>query len=114
MDVNAYYNPRFNQIILPVGALKYPLFDISLPRSLNFGAAGFYMGHELTHGFDNIGRQFDQNGELRQWWKNSTIERFNQRIKCLVDQYSAYKINGKYLDGEKTLGISTLNEIILN
>lgn len=104
-SVNAYYSRKLNQIILPAGGLKEPLFDVSLPQSLNFGAMGAWMGHELTHGFDNHGRKYDRNGNFRQWWNNATIERFNERTECLIRQYSSYQFKEQHIDGKKTLGM---------
>ena len=88
--VNAYYTPNKNQIVFPAGILQKPFFDTSFPSSLNFGAMGVVMGHELTHAFDDQGREFDKDGDLAPWWNNATIERFQQRTECLVQQYSSY------------------------
>nr|CAG4635968.1 EOG090X01U4 [Eubosmina coregoni] len=102
--VNAYYTPNKNQIVFPAGILQQPFFDITYPYSLNFGAMGVVMGHELTHAFDDQGREFDQDGDLAPWWNNATIERFQKQAECLVQQYSSYNINGQPLNGKQTLG----------
>jgi neprilysin len=74
------------------------------PKSLNFGAIGVVMGHELTHAFDDQGREYDQFGNLHQWWNNKTIDKFKQRTDCFAKQYGNYTINGKPLNGKQTLG----------
>ncbi|KAJ8916510.1 hypothetical protein NQ315_000152 [Exocentrus adspersus] len=102
--VNAYYTPTKNQMVFPAGILQSPFYDPSYPPSLNYGGMGVVMGHELTHGFDDQGRQFDKYGNLNHWWKNKTIEKFKQRTKCVVDQYNKFKINGKNINGNQTLG----------
>jgi len=103
--VNAYYTPNKNQIVFPAGILQEPFFDISYPTSLNFGAMGVVMGHELTHAFDDQGREFDKDGDLAPWWNNATIERFQKRTECLVKQYSSFLVNNQSLNGKQTLGI---------
>lgn len=102
--VNAYYTPTKNQIVFPAGILQLPFYDLDYPKSLNFGGMGVVMGHELTHAFDDQGREYDKYGNLHQWWKNDTIDRFKERTNCLATQYSKYKINGKNLNGKNTLG----------
>ncbi|XP_018573332.1 endothelin-converting enzyme homolog isoform X1 [Anoplophora glabripennis] len=102
--VNAYYTPTKNQMVFPAGILQNPFYDPNFPPSLNYGGMGVVMGHELTHGFDDQGRQFDKYGNLNHWWKNKTIDKFKQRTKCVVDQYNKYKINGKNINGNQTLG----------
>lgn len=86
--VNAYYTPTKNQMVFPAGILQSPFYDPSYPPSLNYGGMGVVMGHELTHGFDDQGREFDKDGNLHQWWKNKTIERFKIRTQCVAEQYS--------------------------
>uniref|UniRef100_A0A1B6E866 Endothelin-converting enzyme 1 n=1 Tax=Clastoptera arizonana TaxID=38151 RepID=A0A1B6E866_9HEMI len=102
--VNAYYTPTRNQIVFPAGILQAPFFDITHQQSLNFGAMGVVMGHELTHAFDDQGREYDKYGNLHQWWNNKTIEKFTNQTECVVKQYSKYEINGKHLNGKQTLG----------
>ncbi|XP_022666783.1 endothelin-converting enzyme homolog isoform X1 [Varroa destructor] len=105
IQVNAYYTPSKNQIVFPAGILQAPFYDKNYPsRSLNFGAMGVVMGHELTHAFDDQGREYDKEGNLKQWWNNRTIEAFQQRAKCFIDQYSSYKLNNDSINGKSTLG----------
>lgn len=107
--VNAYYTPTKNQIVFPAGILQLPFFDIDNPKSLNFGGMGVVMGHEITHGFDDQGREYDKYGNLHPWWKNQTIDRFKQRTDCFIQQYSNYTINGRNLNGKQTLGKQNIN-----
>ena len=72
--------------------------------SLNYGSIGSIMGHELTHGFDNSGRDYDKDGMMHQWWNNQTIADFERVSQCIVDQYSQYSIEGDHLNGKQTLG----------
>lgn len=89
--VNAYYTPTKNQMVFPAGILQSPFYNPSFPDALNYGAMGVVMGHELTHGFDDQGRQYDKNGNLNHWWNNQTVANFKNRTKCVVDQYSKCK-----------------------
>jgi len=102
--VNAYYTPTKNQIVFPAGILQTPFFDINNPKSLNFGAMGVVMGHELTHAFDDQGREYDKFGNINRWWDSKSIERFNEKSECIARQYSGYKMNGRTLNGKQTLG----------
>ncbi|XP_017129913.1 neprilysin-3 isoform X1 [Drosophila elegans] len=102
--VNAYYTPTKNQIVFPAGILQTPFFDINNPKSLNFGAMGVVMGHELTHAFDDQGREYDKFGNINRWWDPKSIERFNEKSECIARQYSGYKMNGRTLNGKQTLG----------
>ncbi|XP_076320536.1 endothelin-converting enzyme homolog isoform X2 [Tachypleus tridentatus] len=101
--VNAYYSYSLNNIGFPAGFLQAPFFNTKLPKYLNFGAAGVTMGHEIIHAFDNQGRKYDKNGNLRQWWNNKIIENFEERAQCLVHLYSSYSVYGNYLNGNRTL-----------
>jgi putative endopeptidase len=104
--VNAYYNPQMNDINFPAGVLQPPLFDPKLDDAPNFGNTGATIGHELTHGFDDEGRQFDAKGNLKDWWTKEDAAEFIKRATCVSDQYSQYtviddiKINGKLTLGE--------------
>jgi len=104
--VNAYYDPQMNDINFPAGVLQPPLFDARSDAAPNFGDTGATMGHELTHGFDDEGRQFDAQANLRDWWTPEDAKAFDQRASCISDQYSQYvvvddiKINGKLTLGE--------------
>ena len=106
--VNAYYNPQMNDINFPAGILQPPFFDKRLDDAINFGAIGAVIGHELTHGFDDQGRQFDANGNLNDWWTKSDADQFDKRTQCLVDQYSSYvAVDDVHLNGKLTLGENT-------
>ncbi|HUC42805.1 MAG TPA: M13 family metallopeptidase [Candidatus Sulfotelmatobacter sp.] len=104
--VNAYYNASMNDINFPAGVLMPPLFDAKLDDAPNYGNTGSTIGHELTHGFDDEGRQFDGDGNLRDWWTKKDGENFEARANCVRNQYSQYvivddvKINGKLTAGE--------------
>uniref|UniRef100_A0A8C7T7E7 Endothelin-converting enzyme 1 n=1 Tax=Oncorhynchus mykiss TaxID=8022 RepID=A0A8C7T7E7_ONCMY len=100
--VNAYYNPTKNEMVLPAGILQAPFYSRSW--ALNFGGIGVVMGHELTHAFDDQGREYDKDGNLRSWWKNSSVEAFKKQTQCMVEQYSNYSINKEPLNGKHTLG----------
>lgn len=101
---NAYYTPTKNQIVFPAGILQRPFYDQSYPKSLNFGAMGVIMGHELSHAFDDQGREYDKYGNLHHWWNNETIDRYNEKTSCIVAQYSQYNVSGQSLNGRQTLG----------
>jgi endothelin-converting enzyme/putative endopeptidase len=104
--VNAYYNPSMNDINFPAGVLMPPLYDLKIDDAPNYGNTGSTIGHELTHGFDDEGRQFDGDGNLRDWWTKKDGDEFEKRANCVRDQYSKYivvddiKLNGKLTSGE--------------
>jgi putative endopeptidase len=104
--VDAYYDPQMNDINFPAGVLQPPLFDPKMDDAPNYGNTGATIGHELTHGFDDEGRQFDAKGDLKDWWTKSDAAEFEKRANCVVDQYSEYtaiddiKVNGKLTLGE--------------
>ncbi|XP_043262340.1 endothelin-converting enzyme homolog isoform X1 [Colletes gigas] len=102
--VNAYYRPTKNQMVFPAGILQSPFYDMENPNSLNFGGIGVVMGHELTHAFDDQGREYDLHGNLNQWWNNATIERFKNRTECFVEQYNSFEVHGRHVNGRQTLG----------
>ncbi|KAJ8360466.1 hypothetical protein SKAU_G00169910 [Synaphobranchus kaupii] len=102
--VNAYYNPTKNEMVFPAGILQAPFYSTAWPKSMNFGGIGVVMGHELTHAFDDQGREYDKDGNLRSWWKNSSVEAFKKQTQCMVEQYSNYSINQEPLNGKHTLG----------
>ena len=85
--VNAYYDPQMNNINFPAGILQPPFFDKKMDNAVNFGAIGSVIGHELTHGFDDEGRKFDGKGNLHDWWTPQDAKEYEQRVKCLVDEY---------------------------
>jgi putative endopeptidase len=104
--VNAYYNPQMNDVNFPAGVLQPPLYDPKLDDAPNYGNTGSTIGHELTHGFDDEGRQFDADGNLKDWWTKEDAARFEERVQCVLDQYAQYtvvddiKINSKLTSGE--------------
>jgi endothelin-converting enzyme/putative endopeptidase len=104
--VNAYYNPQMNDINFPAGVLQPPLYDPKEDDAPNYGNTGATIGHELTHGFDDQGRQFDAQGNLKDWWTPADAKGFDERIQCVRDQYAQYtivddiKINSKLTSGE--------------
>jgi endothelin-converting enzyme/putative endopeptidase len=104
--VNAYYNPLENNINFPAGILQPPFYNAKADPALNYGAAGGVIGHELTHGFDDEGRQFDAQGNLKDWWTAADAKGFEERAACIVDEYSNFtavddvKVNGKLTLGE--------------
>ncbi|XP_042880127.1 endothelin-converting enzyme homolog isoform X2 [Penaeus japonicus] len=102
--VNAYYSPTRNDIVFPAGILQAPIFDHNNSKSLNYGAVGVVMGHELAHAFDDQGRKYDKNGNLGKWWKEETTRKFEKLTQCMVDQYSQYELRGEHLNGNLTLG----------
>ena len=106
--VNAYYDPQMNNINFPAGILQPPFFDKAADDATNFGAVGAVIGHELTHGFDDEGRQFDKEGNLKDWWSAADAKAFEQRAQCLIDQYSSYDLGeGVHMNGKLTLGENT-------
>jgi predicted metalloendopeptidase len=103
--VNAYYNAHYNHMVFPAGILQPPFFDPKASIPVNLGGMGMVVGHELTHGFDDKGSQFDAQGNLVDWWTKEDKARFKTRTECVADQYSAYEpLPGVHLDGHLTLG----------
>jgi putative endopeptidase len=112
--VNAYYSSQINDINFPAGILQPPFFDNNMDDAVNFGAIGAVIGHELTHGFDDQGSQFDAQGNLRNWWSDADRKAFEQRTACFVDEYAAFEVkdqndpkNNAKLNGKLTLGENT-------
>jgi endothelin-converting enzyme/putative endopeptidase len=106
--VNAYYNPQENNINFPAGILQPPLYSNSADDAVNFGAIGTVIGHELTHGFDDQGRKFDAQGNLRDWWTKEDAQAFEKRAQCLIDEYAKFKpVDDVHLNGKLTLGENT-------
>ena len=103
--VNAYYNPQFNEIVFPAGILQEPFFNRDFPSAMNFGAIGAVMGHELTHGYDDMGRRFDPDGKMVQWWNDEAVEAFTGRAQCVDDLYSGFEVQPDlFVNGKLTLG----------
>jgi putative endopeptidase len=103
--VNAYYNPNMNEIVFPAGILQPPFFYANADDAVNYGAIGAVIGHEMTHGFDDQGRQFDAVGNLRDWWTPKSAEEFKKRSTAVVQQYNEYEpLSGLHVNGELTQG----------
>ncbi|XP_070947483.1 endothelin-converting enzyme 2 isoform X2 [Macaca nemestrina] len=102
--VNAYYLPTKNEIVFPAGILQAPFYARNHPKALNFGGIGVVMGHELTHAFDDQGREYDKEGNLRPWWQNESLAAFRNHTACMEEQYNQYQVNGERLNGRQTLG----------
>jgi putative endopeptidase len=103
--VDAYYDPQMNDINFPAGVLQPPLYDAKMDDAPNYGDTGGTIGHELTHGFDDEGSQFDAKGNLRDWWTKEDRTRFEQRTACVRDQYAGYTVvDDVHINGELTLG----------
>ncbi|MCI0471182.1 MAG: M13 family metallopeptidase, partial [Candidatus Aminicenantes bacterium] len=113
--VNAYYNPLMNEIIFPAGILQPPFFDFKADDAVNYGAIGAAIGHEMTHGFDDQGRQFDKDGNMNDWWTKEDEEKFKARTEVFVRQYESYVVvddahmNGKLSLGENIADLGGLN-----
>ncbi|MEA2754904.1 MAG: putative endopeptidase [Aliidongia sp.] len=106
--VNAYYDPQKNDINFPAGILQPPNFDARWDDATNYGAIGAVIGHEMTHGFDDEGRQFDGQGNLKDWWSKNDTKQFKARAACLVAEYGGFGVgDGVKLDGNLTLGENT-------
>jgi putative endopeptidase len=103
--VNAYFSPTQNEIVFPAGILQPPFFDLSLDDAVNYGAIGSVIGHEITHGYDDQGRKYDAQGNLRDWWTADDAKEFAGRASVLVQQYGAYEpLPGAKINGQLTLG----------
>ena len=106
--VNAYYNPSMNDINFPAGILRPPFYDSSEPDAVNYGHIGMVVGHELTHGFDDEGRQFDGAGNLHDWWTESDGKQFDKKADCEVKEYGDFTVEGGvHVNGKLTLGENT-------
>ncbi len=104
-QVNAYYNPSMNEMVFPAGILQPPFFTRGAPDAVNYGAIGMVVGHELTHGFDDQGRQFDAAGNLANWWTPAVGKEFDRRAECIARQYDEYvAVDDVRLNGKLTLG----------
>jgi putative endopeptidase len=103
--VNAYYDPTMNQVTFPAAQLQPPFFDAAADPAVNYGETGATIGHEMGHGFDDEGRQFDSHGKLRDWWTKESADRYNAHAQMLVAQFDAYEpIPGTHIKGKLTLG----------
>ena len=103
--VNAYYNPNMNEIVFPAGILQPPFYDRNADDAVNYGAIGAVIGHEMTHGFDDQGRQYDGKGNLADWWSPESTKRFTARSTGIVKQFSGYEVAaGLHVNGDLTQG----------
>ena len=103
--VNAYYNPTTNEICFPAGILQYPFFDMNADDAFNYGAIGVVIGHEMTHGFDDQGRQYDKNGNLQDWWTAEDATKFEERANVMVAFFDSIEVApGVHANGRMTLG----------
>jgi endothelin-converting enzyme/putative endopeptidase len=109
---DAYYNPLLNEIVFPAGILQPPAFDAHAVDAVNYGAIGVVIGHEVSHGFDDEGAQYDAQGRLHNWWTPEDYKRFQARTQCVTDQFEAYFIepgihhNGKLVTGESVADLA--------
>jgi endothelin-converting enzyme/putative endopeptidase len=108
--VNAYYNPGTNEICFPAGILQKPFFDPDADPAENYGGIGAVIGHEIGHGFDDQGSQYDEVGNLNEWWTTEDRERFTERSRALIEQYDGF--SPRDLPGEKVNGALTVGENI--
>jgi endothelin-converting enzyme/putative endopeptidase len=103
--VNAYYEAQLNEMVFPAGILQPPFYSNAVPRPTNYGGVGMVMGHELTHGFDDEGRQFDAEGNLKDWWAQSVNAEFERRAACVEKQFDGYvAVGDTHVNGKLTLG----------
>lgn len=103
--VNAYYNPELNEIVFPAAILQPPFFNVLADDAVNYGGIGAVIGHEISHGFDDQGSQYDGDGNLRDWWTKEDHVKFASKTKALIKQYAAYEpVKGYHINGELTLG----------
>jgi putative endopeptidase len=113
--VNAYYNPTNNEIVFPAGILQFPFFDFDADDAVNYGGIGAVIGHEMTHGFDDQGRQYDSDGTLRDWWTKTDADKFKVRANQVVEQYNGFTVldtihvNGKLTLGENLADLGGVN-----
>ncbi|NYF79271.1 M13 family metallopeptidase [Granulicella arctica] len=106
--VNAYYNPAMNDINFPAGILQPPFYDFAIDPAVNFGAIGVVIGHEMTHGFDDQGSQYDAQGNVKVWWTPEDRTKFEERTDCEVKEYDGFQVaEGAHLNGKLTLGENT-------
>jgi len=112
--VNAYYNPAINEIVFPAGIMQPPFFSASYDDAVNYGAMGSVIGHEMTHGFDDQGRQYDASGNLKNWWTDDDLKKFKERAECVIKQFDEFEVekglheNGKLVVGESIADLGGL------
>jgi putative endopeptidase len=112
--VNAYYNPAINEIVFPAGIMQPPFFSVGFDDAINYGAMGAVIGHEMTHGFDDQGRQYDASGNLANWWTDADMANFKERAECVIKQFDGFEVeqglfeNGKLVVGESIADLGGL------
>jgi predicted metalloendopeptidase len=105
--VNAYYNPLINEIVFPAGILQPPFFDAEADDAYNYGGMGSVIGHEMSHGFDDQGAQFDANGNLKNWWTEDDLKNFKARAQCVINQFNGFEVEkGLNVNGNLVVGES--------
>ena len=102
--VNAYYSPDMNEIVFPAAILQPPFFNMDADDAVNYGGIGVVIGHEMTHGFDDEGRKYDEKGNLNEWWTEEDAARFTERTQQLVKLFNEFELRGNHINGELTLG----------
>jgi predicted metalloendopeptidase len=103
--VNAYYDPQMNKIVFPAGILQPVFFHDSYSAAANYGAMGMVMGHEISHGYDDSGRQFDKSGAMADWWTSKSVTNFKVQAECLAEQFDSFPTaGGGHVNGHLTLG----------
>ena len=103
--VNAYYNASLNEIVFPAAILQPPFFDMDADDAVNYGGIGAVIGHEISHGFDDQGSEFDEKGNMKNWWTDEDRKKFKEKTQILVQQYGVYEpVKGYHVNGELTLG----------
>ncbi len=103
--VNAYYSPTRNEIVFPAAILQFPFYNVNVDDAINYGGMGCVIGHEITHGFDDQGRQYNAEGNIRDWWTKEDSENFNKRAQKIIDQFNAYEpLDSLFINGELTQG----------
>lgn len=115
--VNAYYSPTRNEIVFPAAILQSPFFNLNVDDAINYGGMGYVIGHEITHGFDDQGRQFDSKGNIRDWWLKEDSDNFKERAQKIIDQFSAFEpLDSLFVNGELTQGenIADLGGLIVS
>jgi putative endopeptidase len=112
--INAYYSPTRNEIVFPAAILQFPFYNYKLDDAINYGAMGAVIGHEITHGFDDQGKQYDGDGNIRDWWQEEDSKRFKERVQVIIDQFDNYiatdtfHINGALTQGENVADLGGL------
>jgi len=117
--VNAYYNPVLNEVVFPAAIIQPPLFDLNADDAINYGSIGAVIGHEIGHGFDNIGSAFDGDGAIKNWWTPADLTAFKDKTKVLIEQYNGFKVypdlnvNGAFTLGENIGDLGGLSNAIV-